>query len=154
MKYASSAHRSATCYSNVRRLETLISALRYNYPSAARNAMNHSNPKSLLALASVLAVISNSASSQMSGGQMMRESTNPQRADMNSRDLMVTEDHWISSIVDRWTSPQRKSWQSLDARFRSWAAHLVWVRKTIGHLSDTSDLQDPAFKYPRRVRWR
>ncbi len=110
--------------------------------------MNHSNRKPLLALASVLAVISNSASSQMSGGQMMRESTNPQRADMNSRDLMVTEDHWISSIVDRWTSPQRKSWQSLDARLRSWAAHLVWVRKTIGHLSDASDLQASHFQVP------
>ncbi len=127
---------------DVRGLETVIPTLRYNCPSAARNAMNHSNPKPLLALASVLAVISNSAS-----GQRMREFPNPQ-PDMNSRDLMVTEDHWISSIVDRWTSPQRKSWQSLDARFRSWAAHLVWVRKTIGHLSDISDLQASHFQVP------
>jgi hypothetical protein len=125
----------------------VISALRYNYPVPAGNAMNHLNRKPLLALASVLAVVSNGASGQMSG-QMMRESTNPQRADMNSRDLMVTEDHWISSIVDRWTSPQRKSWQMLDARFRSWAAHLVWVRKTIGHLSDASDLQASHFQVP------
>jgi hypothetical protein len=121
--------------------------LRYNDPATARNAMNHSISKPLLALASVLAVMPNSASSQM-GSQMMRESTNPQRADMNSRDLMVTEDHWISSIVDRWASPQRKSWQSLDPRFRSWAAHLVWVRKTIGHLSDVSDLQASHFQVP------
>src|SRR5271168_598147 len=105
--------------------------------------MNHSSPRTLLALASVLAVVSNSAS-----GQRMMEQPTPQRTDMNSRDLMVTEDHWISSIVDRWTSPQRKSWQSLDARFRSWAAHLVWVRKTIGHLSDASDLQASHFQVP------
>jgi hypothetical protein len=79
---------------------------------------------------------------------MMRDSPAPPHADMNLRDVMVTEDHWISSIVDRWTSPQRKSWQSLDARFRSWASHLVWVRKTIGHLSDASDLQASHFQVP------
>jgi hypothetical protein len=98
----------------------------------------------LLALASALAVMSNSAGGQM----MMRDALPPQRADMNSRELMVSEDHWISSIVDRWTAPQRKSWQSLDASFRGWVSHLVWERKTIGHLSDISDLQVPHFQVP------
>jgi hypothetical protein len=105
--------------------------------------MNHLNSKPLLALASALAVMSYSAS-----GQMMREMPPPQHVDMNSRELTVSEDHWIGSIVDRWTSPQRKSWQSLDASFRGWVSHLVWERKTIGHLSDISDLQGPHFQVP------
>ena len=72
----------------------------------------------------------------------------PQNVDTHSRDLVVSEDHWISSIVDRWSSPQRISWQSLDPRFRSWASHLVWVRKNIGRLSAFPDLQVPRFPVP------
>jgi len=105
--------------------------------------MNHLNSKHFVALASALAVLSNGASSQM-----MRQSPPPQHVDMNSRDLMLTEDHWIGSIVDRWSSPQRRSWQSLDPSFRGWASHLVWVRKTIGHLSVVSDLQVPHIQVP------
>lgn len=105
--------------------------------------MRHLNSKPILVLASVLAVIANSASSQM-----MREFPPPQHADMNSRDLMVSEDHWVSSIVDGWNAPQRKSWQSLDASFRGWASHLVWLRKTMGHLSGISELQGHHFEVP------
>jgi hypothetical protein len=103
--------------------------------------MNQS--KHLLILASALAVMPNSAS-----GQMMRQMPPPQNIDMHSRDLVVSEDHWISSIVDRWTSPQRISWQSLDSRFRSWASHLVWMRKNMGHLSVVPELQVPHFPVP------
>jgi hypothetical protein len=103
--------------------------------------MNHLTP--LLTLASALAVMPNSASSQM-----MRQSPPPPNVDMHSRDLMVSEDHWISSIVDRWTSSQRISWQSLDSRFRRWASHLVWMRKNDGHLSVVPDPQAPHFSVP------
>lgn len=104
--------------------------------------MNQSNPK-LLLLASVLVVISNGASSQM-----MKDFPPPQHADMNSRELMVSEDHWVSSIVDGWTAPQRKSWLSLEGSLSGWASHLVWVRKTIGHLSGISELQVRHFQVP------
>lgn len=104
--------------------------------------MNHLKP--VLTLASALAVMANSASSQM----MMRQALPPQNLDMHTRDLMVTEDHWISSIVDRWTSAQRISWQSLDSRFRSWASHLVWMRKNAGHLSAAPDLEGPLYSVP------
>jgi hypothetical protein len=79
---------------------------------------------------------------------MMRREPPPQNVDMHSRDLLVSEDHWISSIIDRWTSSQRISWQSLDSRFRSWASHLVWMRKNIGHLSGVPDPQVPSFPVP------
>jgi hypothetical protein len=104
--------------------------------------MNHLKP--LLTLAGALAVMPNSASSQM----MRQPMPPPQNVDTHSRDLMISEDHWISSIVDRWSSPQRISWQSLDPRFRSWASHLVWVRKNIGRLSAAPDLQVPRFPVP------
>jgi hypothetical protein len=96
--------------------------------------MKHINSILLMFLASGLAVMSNSASSQM-----MRQSPLPQHVDMNARELVVSEDHWINSIVDRWTSPQRKSWHSLDRSFRSWVSHLIWVRKNAGHLSAMSE---------------
>jgi hypothetical protein len=92
--------------------------------------MKHSNSIVLMSLASGLAIMSNSASSQM-----MRQSPLPQHVDMNARELVISEDHWINSIVDRWSSPQRKSWHSLDQSFRGWVSHLVWVRKNAGHLS-------------------
>jgi hypothetical protein len=72
----------------------------------------------------------------------------PQNVDMHSLDLVVSEDHWISSIIDRWTPPQRISWQSLDSRFRNWASHLVWMRKNIGHLSVVPDPQVVHFPVP------
>lgn len=103
--------------------------------------MNHLTP--LLTLAGALAVMPNSASSQM-----MRQAPPPQYIDMHTRDLIISEDRWIGSIVDRWTSSQRISWQSLDSRFRSWASHLVWVRKNIGHLSVVPDPQLTHFPIP------
>lgn len=77
-----------------------------------------------------------------------QQSLPPQNIDTHSRDLVLSEDHWISSLVDRWTSSQRISWQSLDSRFRSWVSHLVWMRKNIGHLSVVPDPQAPRFSVP------
>jgi len=105
--------------------------------------MNHLNSTLLMSFAAALAVMSNSASSQM-----MRQPPPPAHVDMNARELLVSEDHWINSIVDRWTSPQRKSWQSLDSSFRGWVSHLVWVRRNIGRLSAISDLPELRSQVP------
>jgi hypothetical protein len=106
--------------------------------------MNHLNFTLFIFLASALAAMSNSAS-----GQMMRQSQPPpQHVDMNARELLVSEDHWINAIVDRWTSPQRQSWQSLDRSFRGWVSHLVWVRKNLGKPTAIADLQGPLFQVP------
>ncbi len=105
--------------------------------------MHHLNSIQLMCFASALAVMSSSASAQM-----MRQSPPAQNVDMNLRELSVSEDHWIGSIVDRWSSPQRKSWQSLDPSFRSWASHLVWVRKNIGKPTSVSEPQGPPLQMP------
>jgi hypothetical protein len=87
--------------------------------------------------------MSNSAS-----GQMMRQSPLPTHVDMNPREPLVTEEHWINSIVDRWSSSQRKSWRALDPTFRGWVSHLVWVRKNIGKPTAVAELQGPVFQVP------
>jgi hypothetical protein len=105
--------------------------------------MNHLNSKLLVSLAAAWAVLSNNASSQM-----MRQPYSPApRTDMNAHPLLVTEDQWINSIVDRWPLSQRKAWQSLNPRFRGWVSHLLWTRKNAGHVSVISDLQ-ASFQIP------
>jgi hypothetical protein len=128
---------------NATKVSWLRDPHRYNYLSVARNAMHHLNSKRLMPVAAVLAVMSYSAS-----GQMMRQSSPPPHVDMSRREQLVTEDSWIHSMVDRWTSPQRKSWQELDPPFRGWVSHLVWVPKNVGHLSVLSDLPEPGFQVP------
>jgi hypothetical protein len=105
--------------------------------------MNHLNSTLLMSCAVALAAMPNGAS-----GQMMRQMPPTSHVDMNARELVVSEDHWINSMVDRWTSPQRKSWQALDSSFRGWVSHLVWLRKNIGHLSVISDLSELRFQVP------
>jgi hypothetical protein len=105
--------------------------------------MYHLNSKLLVSFAAVWAFLPGNA-----GSQMMRQQYTPQaRADMNPYPLLVTEDQWINSIVDRWPSSQRKAWHSLDPRFRGWVSHLLWTRKNAGHLSVVADLQEP-FQVP------
>jgi hypothetical protein len=100
--------------------------------------MNHLNSKLLVSFAAVWAVLPNNA-----GSQMMRQPYTPMpRADLNPHSLLVTEDQWINSIVDRWPFSQRKAWQSLNPRFRGWVSHLLWTRMNAGHLSVISDLQE------------
>jgi hypothetical protein len=95
--------------------------------------MNHSSSTILMLFAAALTVTSDGASAQMS---MMRQPMPMgQRVDLNSK-LLATEDQWINSIVDHWSSSQRRSWRLLDRRFCGWASHLVWMRKTAGRPSD------------------
>jgi hypothetical protein len=106
--------------------------------------MNHLNSKLLVSLAAAWAVLSNNASSQM-----MRQPYSPApRTDMNAHPLLVTEDQWINSIVDRWLSSQHRAWKLLDPRFRGWVSHLLWTLKNVGHLSVISDPQEPRFQVP------
>jgi hypothetical protein len=101
--------------------------------------MNHSNSTMLMICTAALALASSDASAQMGMRQQMPL---PPRTDMNPR-LIVTEDQWISSIVDHWTGSQRKSWRSLDRRFCGWASHLVWVRTFAGRPSGEPESQGP-----------
>jgi hypothetical protein len=97
--------------------------------------MYHLNSKFLVSLAAVWALLPGNA-----GSQMMRQQYMPAaRADMNPYPLLVTEDQWISSIVDRWPASQRRAWHTLDPRFRGWVSHLLWTRKNAGHLSVMDD---------------
>jgi len=98
--------------------------------------MNHSNSTILMFFTAVLAVVSNDASAQMG---MRPPPPMPTRTDMNPR--LVTEDQWINSILDHWTGSQRKSWRSLDPRFRGWVSHLVWQRTSTGRPSSESEMQ-------------
>jgi hypothetical protein len=96
-----------------------------------------------VSFAAVWAVLPNNA-----GSQMMRQQYMPAaRADMNPHSLVVSEDQWINSIVDRWPLSQRKAWQSLNPRFRGWVSHLLWTRKNAGHPSVTSGAQE-SFQVP------
>jgi hypothetical protein len=105
--------------------------------------MYHLNSKLLVSFAAAWAFLPGNA-----GSQMMRQPNTPMaRTDMNPYPLLVTEDQWISSIVDRWSSSQRKAWRSLDPRFRGWVSHLLWTRKDAGHLSVVADPQEP-FQVP------
>jgi hypothetical protein len=105
--------------------------------------MNHLNSKLLVSFAAVWAFLPGNA-----GSQMMRQQNMPAaRADMNPYPLLVTEDQWINSIVDRWSSSQRRAWRSLDPRFRGWVSHLLWTRKNAGRLSAVADPQSP-FQVP------
>ena len=105
--------------------------------------MNQLNSKLLVSLAAVWAVLPNNA-----GSQMMRQPNMPAaRVDMNPHPLWVTEDQWISSIVDRWPQSQRRAWQSLNPRFRGWVSNLLWTRKNAGHLSVISEPQE-SFQVP------
>jgi hypothetical protein len=101
--------------------------------------MNHSNSAILMFFTAALAVASNDASGQMS---MRPQMPPPSRSDMTTR-LALSEDQWINSIVDHWTGSQRKSWRSLDRRFRGWVSHLVWVRTSVGRPSGESESQGP-----------
>jgi hypothetical protein len=106
--------------------------------------MNHPNSKLLVLFAAAWVVLSNNA-----GGQMMRQPYTPApHSDMNARPLLVTEDQWINSSVDRWLSSQRRAWKSLDPRFRGWVSHLLWTIKNTGHMSVISDPQEPHFQVP------
>jgi hypothetical protein len=51
------------------------------------------------------------------------------------RETLLSEDQWISSIIDHWSAAQRRSWLSLDRTFRGWVAHLVWTTKNAGRPS-------------------
>ena len=105
--------------------------------------MNHLNSKLLVSLVAVWAVLPNNA-----GSQMMRQPyMSAGRADMDPHSLLVTEDQWINSIVDRWPLSQRRAWQSLNPRFRGWVSHLLWTRKNAGRLSVISDPQQ-SFQVP------
>jgi hypothetical protein len=105
--------------------------------------MNHLSSKLLVSFAAVWGVLPNNA-----GSQMMRQPYMPApRADMSPHSLLVSEDQWINSIVDRWPSSQRKAWQSLNPRFRGWVSHLLWTRMNAGHPSVISDPQE-SFQVP------
>jgi hypothetical protein len=103
--------------------------------------MNHSNSTFLTFFAAVLVLVvaADDASAQMGMRQQMPL---PSRIDVNPR-LVVTEDQWISSIVDHWTGSQRKSWRSLNRRFCGWVSHLVWVRTSAGRPSGEPEVQGP-----------
>jgi hypothetical protein len=103
--------------------------------------MNHSKSTFLMCFAAVLVLVvaSNDASAQMGMRQQMPL---PSRTDMIPRPI-VTEDQWISSIVDHWTGSQGKAWRSLDRRFCGWVSHLVWVRTSVGRPSGEPEVQGP-----------
>jgi hypothetical protein len=85
--------------------------------------------------------------SVLANAQMMRQAPMT-RVDSIPRDAMLTQEQWINSIADRWTGPQRKSWQTLNPQFRAWVSDLLWARKNAGRPSTDPGLQVPAFHVP------
>jgi hypothetical protein len=106
--------------------------------------MNHIRT-ALFISASALAVMSMSA-----GAQMMRMQQQPPTRgyDPMVRDIALTQDQWINSLIDHWSGSQRRSWYSLDPTFRAWVSHLVWTRKNAGQPSVDSDVQRTFFQIP------
>jgi hypothetical protein len=72
-------------------------------------------------------------------GQMRMQPPPMQHMDPIPRETMLSEDQWIGSIIDHWSSSQRRSWLSLDRTFRGWVSHLVWTRKNAGQPSPDAD---------------
>jgi hypothetical protein len=81
-------------------------------------------------------------------GQMMRQAAPMTHVESIPRDAMLTQEQWINAIVDRWTGPQRKSWQTLNPKFRAWVSDLLWARKNARRPSVDPGLQIPAFHVP------
>jgi hypothetical protein len=101
--------------------------------------MSQAHSRLLTAFASMMAI------AHSADGQMMRPPPGS-HVESTPRETLVTEEQWINSIVDHWTSAQRRSWQSLNPRFRGWVSHLLWERKSVGRPSADPDLQGAAFR--------
>ncbi|HTB90093.1 MAG TPA: hypothetical protein VK743_19160 [Steroidobacteraceae bacterium] len=93
--------------------------------------MKQLRPSMVMCCVGILAAMYHNANAQM---QMKQPMSMAPQINMFPREL-GTEDQWINSIVDRWTSSQRRSWRLLDRRFAGWASHLVWLRKVAGRPS-------------------
>jgi hypothetical protein len=103
--------------------------------------MNHIRTAFLLSAGAL--ALSMNANSQM----RMQQQPMP-HMDTIPRDTLLTEDQWISSIVDHWSSSQRRSWRSLDQKFRGWLSHVLWTRKNAGQPSLDADLKRTLFQIP------
>jgi hypothetical protein len=81
-------------------------------------------------------------------GQMRMQQQPMQRMDLGPRDTLLGEDQWLSSVIDHWSGPQRRSWQSLDRTYRKWVTHLVWTRVNAGRSSLDPDAKRRLFQIP------
>jgi len=88
--------------------------------------------------------------SMNASGQMMRMQQPPPTRGYDSmvRDIALTQDQWVNSLIDHWSGSQRRSWYSLEPAFRGWVSHLVWTRKNVGRPSVDSDVQSTFFPIP------
>jgi hypothetical protein len=80
--------------------------------------------------------------------QMRMQQQPMQHMDTMPREMSLSEDQWISSIVDHWSGSQRRSWLSLDRSFRAWVSHLLWTRKNAGQPSLDADTKRTLFQIP------
>lgn len=103
--------------------------------------MNHIRT-ALLLCASALTV------SLTAYGQMRMQAQPMPHMDTIPHDTLLSEDQWISSIVDHWDGSQRRSWRSLDRNFRGWVSHLLWTRKNAGQPSLDADMKRTLFQIP------
>lgn len=81
-------------------------------------------------------------------GQMRMQQQPMQHMDLGPRDTLLSEDQWLSSVIDHWNGPQRRSWQSLDRIYRRWVTHLVWTRVNAGPASLDPDAKRTLFQIP------
>jgi len=103
--------------------------------------MNHIRTALLLSV-SALAVSMNAYS------QMRMQQQPMQHTDTIPREMLLSEDQWIGSIVEHWSGSQRRSWLSLDRLFRAWVSHLVWMRKNAAPASLDADTKRTLFRIP------